>query len=347
VKLPGLTGTGHDRWLWAGIGTAGALAVSGILEIEHMRRIARDPERVALEHPPTGRPQRVRSADGTVLYAEVFGPEDGETVVLAHGWTEALRYWTYVIRGLEAAGLRAVAYDLRGHGNSEPARHGDYAIPRFGEDLEAVLAASVPDGSRAVVAGHSLGAMSIASWAGKHDVRRRARAAALLNTGVSDLINDNLLVPLPRIAQILNRTVAVRGFLGSTAPLPRFSTPVSSAAIRYTAFGPDASPAQVAFYERMLVTCPPDVRAQVGIAMSDMDLQHALPCLTVPTIVIAGASDRLTPPSHARRIAGMLPDLRRLTVLERTGHMAPLERPQVVIDALTELAAIPAERAAA
>jgi pimeloyl-ACP methyl ester carboxylesterase len=103
----------------------------------------------------------------------------------------------------------------------------------------------------------------------------------------------------------------------------------------------------VAFYERMLVTCPPEVRAHVGIAMSEMDLHHALPRLTVPTIVIAGADDRLTPPSHARRIAASLPRLRRLIVLEHTGHMAPLERPEAVAGALAELAAPAADRALA
>jgi pimeloyl-ACP methyl ester carboxylesterase len=347
MKLPSLPGTDRDRWLWAGLGTAGALTAVGLLQAAHMRRIARDPEQAKLEKPPEGRAQRVPSADGTGLHVEVFGPEDGETVVLAHGWTEALRFWTYVIRGLEEQGLRVVAYDLRGHGDSEPAIDGDYAIPRFGEDLEAVLAACVPQGRQAVVAGHSLGAMSIASWAEKHEVQRHARAAALLNTGVSDLITENLLVPLPGIARALNRTIALHGFLGSKAPLPRFSTPLGAAALRYVAFGPDASPAQVAFFERMLVTCPPDVRADVGIAMSDMDLKHALPRLTVPTIVIAGADDKLTPPSHARRIAEMLPQLRRLTVLENTGHMTPLERPGVVIDALAELAALTPEHVAA
>jgi pimeloyl-ACP methyl ester carboxylesterase len=347
VKLPGLTRTHHNRWLWAGIGTAGALAASGLLQAEHMRRIARDPEKEALDEVPQGRPQRVRSADGTGLHVEVFGPEDGETVVLAHGWTEALRFWTYVIRGLEQQGLRVVAYDLRGHGDSEPARDGDYAIPRFGEDLEAVLAACVPGAQRCVVAGHSLGAMSIAAWAEKHDVEQRVRAAALLNTGVGDLIAEHLLLPVPGVAQALNRTIARHGFLGSKAALPRFSTPLSYAAVRYIAFGPDASPAQVAFFERMLVTCPPDVRADIGIAMSEMDLHHALPRLTVPTIVIAGAADKLTPPSHAHRIAEMLPALRRLTVLEDTGHMTPLERPEAVVDALTELVSLTAERAAA
>jgi pimeloyl-ACP methyl ester carboxylesterase len=343
VKLPSLTGRDRDRWLWAGIGTAGALAASGALQAAHMRRIGRDPEKEALEEIPRGRTQSVHSADGTALHVEVFGPEDGDTVVLIHGWTEALVYWTYVIRGLEDKGLRVVAYDLRGHGDSAPAKS-DYAIPRFGEDLEAVLAACVPEGRRAVVAGHSLGAMSIASWADEHDVERRVRAAALLNTGVGDLIAEHLILPVPGIAQVLNRLVARHGFLGSTAPLPSFSTPLSYAAIRYIAFGRDASPAQVAFFERMLITCPPQVRADIGIAMSDMDLHDALPRLTVPTIVIAGADDRLTPPSHARRIAEMLPELRRLTVVENAGHMTPLERPDVVIDALAELAALTPER---
>jgi pimeloyl-ACP methyl ester carboxylesterase len=332
------------RALQIGLGTAGALAAGGLLQTAHTRRIARDPENEALETTPQGRAQSVRSADGTRLHVEVFGPEDGETVVLAHGWTEALRFWTYVIRRLERKGLRVVAYDLRGHGDSAPAKSGDYGIPRFGQDLEAVLEGCVPSGRRAVVAGHSLGAMSIASWAEQYDVERRVRAAALLNTGVGDLVTEHLLLPLPGIAQALNRTIALRGFLGNKTPLPRFSTPLSYAAARYIAFGSDASPAQVAFFERMLVTCPPDVRANIGIAMSEMDLHHALPRLTVPTIVMAGADDKLTPPSHARRIAEMLPQLRRLAVLEHAGHMTPLERPDVVTETLAELARLTAER---
>ncbi len=78
--------------------------------------------------------------------------------------------------------------------------------------------------------------------------------------------------------------------------------------IRYTAFGPHASTGDVAFYERMLIDSPPDVRAAVGVALSSMDLWHAVASITVPTLVIAGADDRLTPPAHARRIAEALPD---------------------------------------
>jgi pimeloyl-ACP methyl ester carboxylesterase len=346
MKLPSLPRQVQDRnrWLLAGLGGAGALAASGALQLTHMRRIAQDPDRDLLSSPPQGRTQRVRSADGTGLHAEVFGPDDAATVVLVHGWTEALQYWVYVIKELSDRGLRVVAYDQRGHGESDPAREGDYAIERFGEDVEAVLEACVPHGPPAILAGHSLGAMSIAAWAEDHDVRRRVGAAALLSTGVGDLIAEHLLLPLPGVAKALNRTVSVHGFLGNRAPLPRFSTPLSYAAVRYIAFGRDASPAQVAFFERMLVTCPPDVRAKIGLAMSEMDLREAVPRLTVPTIVLVGADDRLTPPAHSERIAEALPELLRLTVLPDTGHMTPLERPDEVTDALLELVALTTER---
>jgi len=346
MRRPRLTGTDHDRLLWAGVGTATALAAGGLIETAHWRRIARDPERELLNSPPEGRAQTARSADGTALHVEVFGPEDGPTVVLVHGWTEAIQYWVYVIRALSRRGFRVVAYDQRGHGHSEPAHGGDYAIERFGEDLEAVLSECVPNGQLAVVAGHSLGAMSIAAWAEDHDVERRARAAALLSTGVGDLVAEQLLLPLPSIANTVNRAISLYGFLGNRAPLPRFSTPLSYAAVRYIAFGRHASPAQVAFFERMLVTCPPDVRAKIGFAMSEMDLHHAVPRLTVPTTVIVGADDRLTPPSHARRIAENLPRLEKLIVLPETGHMTPLERPDEVTAALVELAALTGDRVA-
>jgi pimeloyl-ACP methyl ester carboxylesterase len=328
-----------NRWLWGSAAAGAALLGGGILlQRRFQHQIESDPEQAVLSEPPQARPLSITSADGTVLHAEAFGPADGMPIVLAHGWTESLQYWIYQIRALSERGFHVVAYDLRGHGESQPAAGDDYSVDRFGEDLEAVLAEVVPDGRKAVLAGHSLGAMAIAAWAEHHEVEKRASAAALINTGVGDLIAEHLLVPVPGIAQALNRTVAIHGFLGNRAPLPRFSTPMTAAAIRYIAFGPAATPAQVAFFERMLIACPPDVRADVGMAMSELELHDALPRLTIPTIVLAGEKDRLTPPGHARRIAEMLPALERLTVLDDTGHMAPLERPDAVNDALLELA---------
>jgi pimeloyl-ACP methyl ester carboxylesterase len=312
----------------------GLAAAAAILQRRHLRALADDPVLAQLSAPLRGRRRRVVSRDGTVLHAEVFGHDGKPTVVLAHGWTEQLSFWGPVIRSLVDRDLRVAAYDLRGHGLSEPAFEGDYSLQRFGQDVEAVLAHCAP-GEPATVAGHSLGAMSIAAWAQHHDPQRRARAAALINTGLGNLVAENLL--FGELAKLLNHPWASRAFLGARTPVPPFSTPLQQAVIRYAAFGPDAGPGEIAFFERMLIECRADVRAAVGIVLSDMDLWEAVEKLTLPTLVIAGERDRLTPPAHARRMVEELPVAVGLLELPRTGHMGPLERPIEISDALEQL----------
>lgn len=335
------------------IAGAGGLAVTAAWAIEryrrgphipgavergrHLRRIAADPEHGLLSAPPSGRAIAVHSFDGTVLHAEVFGPEGAPTIVLAHGWTEALRYWVHQIADLSLHGYRVVAYDLRGHGLSAKAHTGDYSLSAFGDDVEAVLRQAVPPGQRAVIVGHSLGAMSIAAWAERHPVTERASAAGLCCTGLVDLLTEHLVFRPPWIPAAVFRPIS-EFVLGAPGAIPAFSPQLLHAVIRYVGFGPTAGPAQLAFYERMLRDCPPDVRAAVAAAMAKMDLFHALERLTIPALVLAGSEDRLTPPSHARRIAAALPHPIELIELPRTGHMAPLERPVEVSYWLRKLA---------
>lgn len=332
LRRPGLWGLGAAA---AGL-TAGAL----MLERRHEAAIRADPEFPRLENPPRGRTLEVSSADGTRLHVERFGSGEGPMVLLVHGWTEALQYWTYVIEDLVAAGASAVAFDLRGHGSSRPASEGDYSLERFGEDVEAVLEAVLGPGQRATVVGHSLGAMSLVAWAQEHEVRRRACAAVLCNFGVDGLIAENLVLPVVfgRLKESLGRV-----FMAAPGSLPRRSTPLSYALARHMAFGPEGSPARVAFYERMLWECTPRARAAIGVALSHMDLGAALARLDVPATVIAGCEDRLTPPGHARRIAERLPDCRAVLELPATGHMAPLERPHDITRAIQEIMPGPAD----
>ncbi|MGI8714345.1 MAG: alpha/beta fold hydrolase [Solirubrobacteraceae bacterium] len=313
--------------------TAGAAGIA--VQRRHLRALDRDPDYVRLRRPLGGRTLSATSPDGTVLHAEAFGPDTGHAIILAHGWTEQLSFWGPVIGRLSGRGQRVIAYDLRGHGASAPAAQGDYSLQRFGEDLEAVLAATVEAPQRATVVGHSLGAMSIAAWAGGHDVQARANGAVLVNTGLGDLIGGHLL--FGELARWLNNPRLSRAVLGSAAPILPFSTPVSQALIRYMAFGPTASAGDVAFYERMLLACPCGVRAACGVVLSDLDLWPAVASLTVPTLVVTGERDRLTPPDHARRIVAALPAPAGLLELPATGHMSPLERPQELADAIEEL----------
>jgi pimeloyl-ACP methyl ester carboxylesterase len=325
------------RTMSAVAAAAAAAAVGVAVERRHLRAVARDPDYARLTRPLGGRPLRIVSADGTELHAEAFGPPDAHTLVLAHGWTERLTFWGPVINRLTDRGQRVVAYDLRGHGRSDLAVDNDYSLDRFGEDVGAVLAASIPAGERTTVAGHSLGAMSIVAWADANDTPARADAAALINTGLGDLVAGSLL--FGELARWMNHPRLSRAVLGFGAPLVPFSSPVSQALIRYAAFGPSATDGDVAFYERMLIDCPADVRAACGVILSDLDLWSAVAGLTVPTLVVAGDRDRLTPPEHGRRIVEALPQPAGLVVLKETGHMSPLERPQEVADALAALVA--------
>lgn len=314
--------------------TAGALAGLAV-QRRHLGRLKRDEDYAALSAPLGGRPLAVTSADGTRLHAECFGAGTGTVVVLAHGWTERLNIWGPVIRRLVDAGLAPVAYDLRGHGASAEAVDGDYSLERFGDDVEAVLAAAVPDEEPGVVAGHSLGGMSIAAWADRYDVRRRVRAAALINTALGDLVAGHLL--LGELAKRFEHPALSRLFMGSGLRVPPFSTPLQQAVIRHAAFGPTATAGMVAFYERMLIECAPAARAAAGIALNDMDLWEAVAQLSVPTLVIFGDRDRLTPPAQGRRIAESLPVPAGLLELKATGHMGPLERPAEIAQALAGL----------
>ncbi len=155
------------------------------------RAVLDDPERTALFTPLEGEVVAVTSADGTVLHAELFGPAEAPTVVLVHGWMCSLEMWTYQIRDL-IPDHRVVAYDLRGHADSAPAADGEYSTDALAADLDAVLAACLPEGRRAVMVGHSMGAMSVVAWAGthRHDVGRRLSGAVLLNTGVERLVAE-------------------------------------------------------------------------------------------------------------------------------------------------------------
>ncbi|WP_320671341.1 alpha/beta fold hydrolase [Patulibacter defluvii] len=306
------------------------------------RRISRDPQHGPLTRELDelgGEHRTVAAGDGTALRVRIVGPEGAPTVVLVHGWTCALEFWTLQLQAL-AGDLRLVSYDMRGHGGSAPSGGGDYSIEAYRDDLEAVLRATVPAGERATLIGHSLGAMTIVAWAAEHadQVPERVAAAGLFSTGVGDLISSSLILPTSGFGQRLEQELG-QLVLGASVPLPKRPTPISSRVVRYVALCGAASPATVAFCEQMVLRCPRDVRANTGSTLSRLELSHGLAALTVPTTVIVGRDDRLTPPVHSERMAAGLPHLHELIELDGVGHMAPVEAPERTTDAIRALVA--------
>ena len=326
------------RRKWLGLAALGL----GVAALELQRRrdaraVAADPETAELQRELHGRPVDVVSADGTHLHAEVFGPEDAPTIVLAHGWTCAIAFWHYQIRDLSTE-FRVVAYDQRGHGRSQPPRGGAYSPEALGDDLHAVIEACVPQGQRCVVAGHSMGGMTVVSWAGRHaeQVRHHVAAAALIDTGMGNLTREQLLLN-PGWAHALHEVVAPR-ITGSKLPLPRRSTAVSYRLTRAIGLARNARPAHIAFTEKLFSDCAAATRGGSGRMFHKLDLYDSIPKLDVPTVVLVGEEDRLTPPVHAQRIAGSLPQLVGLVEIPGVGHQAPLEAHELVTERIRELA---------
>jgi pimeloyl-ACP methyl ester carboxylesterase len=102
------------------------------------------------------------SRDGQALAGESLG--EGPVVVLLHGITASRRYVVHGSKLLPRRGLRAIALDARGHGESSPAPPGSgYSYDEMVDDVGIVLDAET-DG-RVVLAGHSMGAHTAAAFA--------------------------------------------------------------------------------------------------------------------------------------------------------------------------------------
>lgn len=284
--------------------------------------------------PPVARRELVAvSADGARLHVEVHGDEGAPAVVLAHGWTCSTAFWAAQIRAL-AATHRVVAYDQRGHGRSPAAGAAGHSTTALADDLVAVLEATLAPGERAVVAGHSMGGMTIMAAAGRPEFTERAAAVLLCSTGSSRLVSEALVLPV-RAGRI--RTRVTGAVLGSRAPLGPV-TPVARKVLKYATMGPGSAPDKVEACARIVHACPTGVRHAWSQVLAGLDLDAGVARLTVPTAVIGGTADRLTPIVHARRLAAALPDCVGLTELTGMGHMTPVEAPEAVTGVLRELA---------
>ncbi|MYQ44123.1 alpha/beta fold hydrolase [Streptomyces sp. SID4985] len=270
------------------------------------------------------------SADGARLHVEVHGPDGAPPVVLAHGWTCSTAFWAAQTRDL-ARDHRVIAYDQRGHGRSplSPA----CSTAALADDLEAVLAHTLAPGEQALIAGHSMGGMTVMAAADRPRFREHAAAVLLCSTGSSQLTAWAKVVPLP--AGRL-RTRLSGHILGSRAPLGPV-TPVAKAVLKYATMGAGSAPHMVDACARIVHACPRAARHAWGTVLAGLDLDHGVRRLTVPTEVLHGTADRLTPSAHAHALVAALPRCVGLTELTGVGHMTPVEAPEAVTGRIREL----------
>jgi pimeloyl-ACP methyl ester carboxylesterase len=280
--------------------------------------------------------QRFVTSDGTALHVVDTGPWDAEvTTVLLHGWTLDHTSWDSVAAGLPGRVLR---YDHRGHGGSAPALPGTATIARCADDLAELVAARVPTG-RLVLAGHSMGGMTIMALAEQHpSLLDRVDGVVLVATSSGDLAGSTLGLPGPvgrafvAGEKAVNRRIAR---LRRAELLKR--TDVARPGLRWLLFGKRPSWRDVALTAAMVGRCHPVSMVGFRDSLDGHDRRAALAGLAgIRAVVLAGAEDRLTPLRHARVLADELPHA-ELVIHLGAGHMLPLERAEEVTAHITAL----------
>ncbi|MCF8590413.1 alpha/beta fold hydrolase [Gordonia liuliyuniae] len=267
------------------------------------------------------------------------------TVVFVHGFTLRMASWHFQRYGLAERWadrrIKMVFYDQRGHGASDRVPRSSSTMAQLGDDLAAVIRTMAPTGP-VVLVGHSMGGMSIMSLARRHSRlfghRGRIAGVALVSTAVRGIteigLGEGLNNPIVDAFRLSVRYVprAVQAGRGITR---RAVEPVLIAA----SFGPDYySPAAGRAVEKMIQNTHIGTMVNFLKALESHDESTALPVLAqVPSVVMAGDFDRLTPlPNSLRMYAGLGTDS-RLIVAEGCGHMLPVEAPDLVNDAIDDL----------
>jgi len=294
----------------------GAVTVAGFvaaLRAERRWASAEDELRPGDLELPDGKPLVVTTDDGAELVGTVSG--DGPLVVLPHCWTGSRTMWAPVAHRLLEADHQVVLYDQRAHGASTVGSDG-LTIERLGDDLKAVLEAV--DARDAVLAGHSMGGMTIQALAARHPdvLAERVKAVVLVATAATGLGRGRGDATATRIIASPALTRAMGGRAGHA--LVRGSV------------GANVRRSHLIVTRDLFLACPPEARAELLAEMQAMDLRDGLAGIGVPTTVMVGSRDRLTTPARAADLVAAIPEA-QLVTLDGAGHQLPLEAPDEIV----------------
>jgi pimeloyl-ACP methyl ester carboxylesterase len=286
---------------------------------------------------------RVPSDDDTEIAVEILGDgHSGPTLVFIHGWTFSSRSWHY--QRMLAERYRLVLMDHRDHGESGAGPRENRTVDQIGRDLAAVLDATC-DNRDVVLVGHSMGGMTIMSLAAQQPERfgRQVKAVALVDTSARREPDHTfgLRGPLAKafLAQFKSSLALMVSDPQKAERARRSGSALSIAISRFLNIGKGSDKRLARFTEAMSAATKAEVVGDFWLTLDTHDKMDALKVLAdIPTLVIVGDRDRLTPPQNARAISAAIPGS-RLLELRGAGHCTMLEQPDAVNAALYELAA--------
>ena len=254
------------------------------------------------------------------------GDPKGPPIILVHGFPFTHAMWGPQLDALKKAGWRAIAYDVRGHGGSA-AGDGQYLLETFVDDLLGLMDHLKLD--TAAWCGLSMGGYVVLRALER--APERCRAAVLADTR-SEADAD---------ATKLRRAEVLRS-------LPQAGVKAFAEGFLKTVFAPEnieRRPEAVELIRRLIEgNTVLGIKGALLALAGRTDTTAALASIRIPTLVLVGEKDALTPPALAEALAAKIPGA-TLARIPGAGHMSNLEGPDAFNSALLGfLKGLPEER---
>jgi len=254
------------------------------------------------------------TVNGVTLAVEVRG--EGPAVLFVHGYPFDRSIWSHQVAALD--GYRRIAPDLRGMGASDAPDLG-YSMEIYAADLAALL--DVLGVDEAVLCGLSMGGYIAFEFLRRW--RRRVRGLVLMDTRAEADTAEG--------RKARDASAALARDKGADAVTEALLPKVLG---RSTRTGASITAERV----RGMMSSTP-VPGLVGALAAMRDRPDSTPLLPelagLPTLILVGEEDELTPPDVARAMAVRIPGARLVTV-PGSGHLPPVERPVETTRALQE-----------
>ena len=234
---------------------------------------------------------------------------DGPALLLVHGFPLDRSMWKHQVATL--SGWRRIAPDLRGLGDSD-APEGGYSMAAYADDLARLL--DKLRVQKAVVAGMSMGGYIVFEFLRRY--RDRVNGLILCDTKAEADTADG--------KQARDAMAEVARAHGAAAVAERMVPRLLGRTTQQT------QPQLIQQVTEMVTRAP--VSGIIGALQAMRDRPDSMPLLgtiAVPTLIVVGQEDELTPPANARTMLDAIPSA-ALTTIAGAGHLAPLEAPTAV-----------------
>jgi len=246
------------------------------------------------------------TVNGVQLYYELRGPEGGEPLVLVNGLLTDTNSWAQHVPAFEDR-YRILLYDARGQGKSEKPP-GPYPIGLHAQDLAALLDHLKIEGANLI--GLSNGGAALLDLVLERPDLVKRMVIADGYSYVSALLKAELEAWLAaaRLSSELRFLVATpyvwsNRFLEENREL----------------FG---------YFKEKAAQFPKEAAISLIAGAKEQDVSDHLGEIRIPTLIVVGEEDILTPVSQAKFIHERIPRS-KLYIVPEAGHAAPLERPDL------------------